>query len=221
LRPSLGASDSRNTINENKKMKALANYDFNKDFTSKMTFEESLMQELANDFGESVSAPMAQVLISEFKKFVFLCQMNFEECVKAEVIYTYPLYNKDVKGTGYMAITPPPAIDTVWRAIIKYDSVYENFCQGILGGILDRKEPSESNQHVHQDYARTHELLKKYKDTVKPFPLLWPELSYDQYETEYNRIVSVSKKTLEGLSKMIDSSTKIRIELTTKNFIAF
>lgn len=156
----MGGSESRNTINENKKIKALANYDFNKDFTSKRTFEESLMQELTNDFGEVVSAPMAQILISEFKKFIFLCQMNFEECVKVEVPYSHPLFSKDQKGTAFISITPPPAIDTVWRAIIKYDTVYEKFCTSILGGILDRVEPSESNLHVHQDYTRTQELLK-------------------------------------------------------------
>ena len=148
------------------------------------------MANFTNDIGEVANPYTAHILISEFRKFIFLNQMNIKTLSDKQDMKPYLLYNdkKNYKGTdkAFKGLTAPPLIDIVWRCIIKYEKVYFDFCFNVLGVFLDRSEPYSSNSSVSTDYTRTLELLENYQSTLNPCFTLWPKISPTQLEYEYD-----------------------------------
>lgn len=218
MRYGLGNPETRNKVAEKEKLHLIANYNFNEGRRGTCTIEESIMGEITNDIGELLSPQATQVYLAEFRKFIFLNAMNFEEMSRGSIKYSSPLYDKGSPDLALISITAPPMIDVVWRCFIKHEEVYEKFCKTVLGGYLDRSPPIESNASVLRDYERTRELLKKYEDIVKPFNLLWPELTNEQYNYEHKYIINVTKKRLETICKHARASNKPVMEMNVKNW---
>lgn len=54
-------------------------YDFNKLSNLDRTVEETIMEHLTNDLGDSVLPHVAHIIISEFRKFMFLVGEHIRE----------------------------------------------------------------------------------------------------------------------------------------------
>ena len=117
----------------------------------------------------------------------------------------------------FKALTAPPLIDLVWRWMIQRHKIYNSFWNEIFDGQLERKLPEDSNVSVFTDYTRTYLMADYYSDTINPSPLLWPRLSKEDLEYEFENIVWVSKKTLKTIKKIIDKKWKSSSELSDKN----
>ncbi|CAI2362476.1 unnamed protein product [Moneuplotes crassus] len=217
MRPSLTSPSTRNKANEKEKLKKIHNYDFNAGYEGDFTFEEKLASEITNDFGVSANTEMVKLLIQEFLKFVFLNQMNFEECKTEKVEYTYPMNPKGGKGTCYYSTVAPPMIDIIWRALIHHSDVYSKFCLDVFGGFLERFDPEINFKEHHRDYKRTIELMKKYKDVTNPYEYLWPDLNQAEYMFEYNHTLYIPRADIENLKKRLDKNLKNSYEISQTN----
>lgn len=144
--------------------------------------------------------------------------MNIEENLKSKKEFAYNIDEKGLSGKAYPNLTAPPAIDLVWRLIIKHEDIYNRFCMTVIGGILDRKPPSESNLSVYEDYTRTLEFLNVYKDVLHPFTILWPEMSHENMEFEYLQTISISKKRLSSILKHVEKLTEMTMETSLRNW---
>jgi len=85
------------------------------------------MEELTNDIGEFVNPHTANILISEFKKFFFLVDMNIKELTRQEKSPSLNMFADDTSKKSFYSLTAPPLIDVVWRLLIRREIVYENF----------------------------------------------------------------------------------------------
>lgn len=95
LRPKVGFDETRDKAIIDTDLRKVLSYDFNMGVGIKTTLEESLMTEITNDIGEPISPPTTQVLMLEFKKFMFLCKMNIQECQRAKVTCSENYIPKD------------------------------------------------------------------------------------------------------------------------------
>ena len=180
------------------------NFDFNKDSTRDLTFEEYLMENLTNDFGDLASPQFTIIALAEFRKFIFLWYMNAQDMMKKSS-KPYDIGEVDGESTKlFKSLTAPPLIDVVWRLLIQRESIYDRFWREIFDGLLERKKPSDSNASVFTNYTRTYTLLDYFSDILNPSPLLWPKLTHVDLEYELDNFVWISKKNLKTLKKIID-----------------
>ena len=49
-------------------------YNFNIDYEGETTVEEEIMKQLSNDLGQPVLPHVAHIIITEFRKFIFLIE---------------------------------------------------------------------------------------------------------------------------------------------------
>ena len=109
-------------------------FDINRGNTN-LTIAKRFARENTNDAGDQLNEATANMLILEFKKFMFLCALRLVHDTKGE-------FKTSVADgeTIYMAPFPaPPLIDKVWDMFILYSENYRSFCKEIFNGILDKR----------------------------------------------------------------------------------
>lgn len=221
LRPSLDSASTRDSKVENEKFEKLKALKFSNFMKEETTFEEILKHELTNDLGEEVSPQTTQVLIAEFKKFMFLNQMNFRILDKSKTHYA-DIVAKPKKMTYYKGLVAPPALDVVWRILIHHEDLYYQFCESIFGAILERRDPAGVNESEKIfDYTRTLELKKEFSSFIFPFEPLWPELSNEDHKFEQDHVITITRKRLETMSNYIEKNLSKTVEQTIRNWKSF
>lgn len=203
-RPNFEPQASRNKFEEALVLSKIFSFDFNSGSKGDYSFEEFLQSNLTNDFGDLASPHFAVVALAEFRKFIFLWYMNAKEINKKSFkpYEVLKINNEEIKC--YKALTAPPLIDIVWRCLIQRDRIYNAFCSEIFDGLLERKKPKDSNVSMFTDYTRTYMMADYYSDMINPSPLLWPRLSKEDLEYEFENFVWISKKSLKTIKKIID-----------------
>ena len=168
------------------------------------------MEELVNDIGELANPHTAHIMISEFKKFLFLNEMNIRQLGKDNKPLNSPMFPDDTTNNlkVFTSLTAPPLVDVVWRMVIRREVAYSKLCDIIFGGFLERAEPIESNKSLYTDYTRTLDLLSTYSNVLNPCNAIWPNIRNDQVEFEYDNTVFLSKKKLHTLRKIAEKDTK-------------
>lgn len=216
-RPNFEPQTSRNKIEEAQILEKIFKFDFNKDNQGDISFEEFLQSNLTNDFGDLANPHFTILALAEFRKFIFLWFMNIKEINKKSFKPYETIKENGVEVKYFKALTAPPLIDLVWRWMIQRHKIYNSLWNEIFDGQLERKLPEDSNVSVFTDYTRTYLMADYYSDTINPSPLLWPRLSKEDLEYEFENIVWVSKKTLKTIKKIIDKKWKSSSELSDKN----
>jgi len=125
-RPIFTESTKRNRKEELKIFNDIKRYDFNHSLNSADSFEEFLMRHLTNDLGLPVGPQVAQVFISEFKKFMFLAKMNIQEHQNENLAYA-SIIDIHKKKKAVKSIVAPPMIDLVWRLMLQHERLYTDF----------------------------------------------------------------------------------------------
>jgi len=64
--------------------RVILDYDFNKGFDYEVTVEEAIMMQLTNDLGQQVLPHVAHIMITEFRKFMFLVGEHIREVESKE-----------------------------------------------------------------------------------------------------------------------------------------
>ena len=130
----------------------LFKYDFNLGTNPDMTMEQRFLRENTNDFGEFLVPHSANVIISEFKKFMYLVLTELVERDKNgghdEAEYTKTSDGRLFFDSPFCA---PPNIDKFWKQLILYNHTYEKFWNEMMHGrFVDRIDPRE-------DYEKSYE----------------------------------------------------------------
>ena len=126
-RQRLEPQSSRDKDVERRKLNIIYEFDLNKDFIDKVTFEESIMKELTNDIGVQITPQVTNMIISEFKKFMFLNLMNIKELSKKPKPPFDNYLSQDDSARAYISLAAPPLIDTVWKCFIRRETTYKAF----------------------------------------------------------------------------------------------
>jgi hypothetical protein len=103
-------------------------YDFNLGTNPDMTMEERFLRENTNDFGEFLVPHTGNVIISEFKKFMYLVLTELIEMDKNGE-HVEGEHMEVSKGMVFVdaPFCAPPNIDKFWKQLILYNHTYEKF----------------------------------------------------------------------------------------------
>ena len=102
-------------------------------------------RENCNELGATFNLDSAQVLMTEFWKFIFLCAVEISWIWRGRdgSAPLHPIgFNDGTDFAGYESpLNAPPYVDRVWRALICYDKQYRIACHMIAQGYIFRKDP--------------------------------------------------------------------------------
>ena len=98
-------------------------FDLNLGKNPELPIVMKLARENTNDLGDQLNVATAQMLILEFKKYLFLCALRlvydkekkFETIVNGRIIYRAPF-------------PAPPMLEKAWDLIILYSDSYISLC---------------------------------------------------------------------------------------------
>jgi hypothetical protein len=151
-----------------------------------LTIEKRFTRENTNDIGEALLPQTAHIIITEFKKFMYLVALEINRCRREGKLDLTKNFKKNKQWYFSSPYTAPPYIDRVWRLVILYNKNYEEFCQGMVNGFIERQDPRENFEESHLTYIACHFKLDERKDLVKPFHNLWPRYnSTSEFMTDY------------------------------------
>ncbi|CAI2363553.1 unnamed protein product [Moneuplotes crassus] len=163
------------------RFRAIMCYDFNKGRRNEQTVEEAIMNKLTNDLGQPVVSHVCHILISEFRKFMFIIgEYNHYS--------TSPSAQSSIIDQSQAQLDPllaPPVIDQIWCLLICMSSVYERFCKDIFGAYLHRKYFLGAESPDYECYSTTLDLCKKYMDIIHPYKSIWPDYNASCYFSDY------------------------------------
>jgi hypothetical protein len=100
--------------------------------------EERFARENTNDIGDPLSPESAFIILSEFKKFLFI------SCVEIHYLKTSGKIKASVENEKTYfecPFSPPPYLDRLWRLFILNHEGYSNFCELMTKGFIDRNDP--------------------------------------------------------------------------------
>lgn len=165
------------------------------------TLEERVARLLTNDLGETLRTEVSFTLINEFKKFMYLVATDILDD-KREGNLDTKFYEEDKKtGQKYYAaqLHPPYILDLVWRFIIQEGKIYEEFCNVLCGGFIDRLNPRINLKGTMTRYLEARSLLEKNENLLRPYWGLWPLInSVDKFETDYDYDMLLHTKEKEN-----------------------
>ena len=169
-------------------------YDFNKDNNSTISVEENIMGKLTNDLGQSVLPHVAHIMLTEFRKFMFLVEEHnyyIRKDQQGKILKIKNLLENDninseqLKEIPLKSLLAPPSLDQIWCLIILMPKIYSQFCEEIFGGYLDRKYFMGIESHECESYSYTLELLGKFEEMILPFKSMWPNYNMSCYLSDY------------------------------------
>ena len=188
------------------------NIDFDVVENPVISFKEKFRRENTNEIGQVINEDTAEVIILEFRKFLF--------CVAKEMAasrrkhknkYLKPVfYNDKTLSYGYTSLlSASPLIDKVWRSLIGYERKYKEICYKIFYGYLVREEPRADFPLAYENYKKLKQVMKVNQDKLHPFPNLWPDYqSCDEFSKDYKYNVWVSLSRLEEFKQFIGNGAK-------------
>ena len=182
-------------------------FNFNRETEGILTVEEIIALELTNDLGEPILAHVCHILISEFRKFMFLIGENFLE---GWIQYNDTTPNRDIVKWDWhktlKSLVAPPVIDLVWVSLIKQHDVYSNFWDQIFGHYVDRNFPTGTEENEYCSYNTTLEMLEKYSDMISPFHNLWPKYNASWHFNDYFGFKYVNIQLLNKFTNYIQDN---------------
>ena len=184
-------------------------FDLNLETNPVLTVESRFTRENTNDMGDALQPQTAQIIIMEFKKFMFLVALEILKNRKNEKIRR-PAASMVSRSSGSFRqqteyfdspFPAPPYLDRVWRLLILYNKNYEEFWTKICGGFIDRNDPRENIESNFKSYSACIKLMEERQDLIKPFYNLWPKYkNSNEYMTDYEFNCYVSS---EGVPQVI------------------
>ncbi|CDW87490.1 UNKNOWN [Stylonychia lemnae] len=143
-------------------------FDLNLGKNPVLTIAKRFARENTNDNCDNLNIAMSDIVLLEFKKYLFLC--------KIEIQKNQEKYQFLFKGQKYYR-SPFPAPYFIRKAlnlVILYTEHYEKLCDEIFGGWMDIYQ-SESIIQEYEDHQRMMNLLKSKDSLLFPFKNIWPE----------------------------------------------
>jgi hypothetical protein len=160
---------------QRKLLAKILEFDLNLGKNPQLTIVKKLARETSNDVGDPLNVATANILLLEFKKYLFLCALRI-------------IYDKDkvyeTKFDGkihYRAPFPaPPIINKVWDLVILYSDNYMQLCNTIFNGFLDKPNfSSETEEFDGYDYM--YRLLVRKRRLLHPFWNFWPKYALKEF----------------------------------------
>ena len=184
-RRSIKSGDIRVTRAETALFVQILKFDLNLEKKPHLTIEDRFTRENTNDLGEFLLPQTAHIIITEFKKFMYLQAWEIQSRRRKGTLGINYIESSNDKWYFKAPLWPPPYLDRVWKLLILYNKNYEEFCETIWGGFIDRENPRENPEESFRKYKDWLRLLEKKKDMLKPFQNLWPEYNkQDQIGSE-------------------------------------
>ena len=175
-------------------------FDLNLGKEPDMPIEGWFTIENTNDMGEPLVPQAAQVIIAEFKKFIYLCIIKI-----LRNKWSGKLDMNQVPKLGdvpcYLApYSAPPYLDRVWRCFLLHRWQYHVFCCQMVGGIIERTEMRENIQAAYIKYSNVWSEAFKRQSYMHPFKSLWSEYkSADEMEADAKYTSFLNNDTLPAL----------------------
>lgn len=106
-------------------------FDLNLNTNPLMSIESRFTRENTNDLGEPIIPQVAHIIVSEFKKFMFLNAIQIQKLKRIEK-YKFS-YQGMISDSPYIKspFVAPPYLDRFWKLFILYNKNYEVFCNKI------------------------------------------------------------------------------------------
>lgn len=126
-------------------------FDLNLGADPQLTIESRFTRENTNDMGEGLLPQTAQVIIMEFKKYMYLVATEIlrrRRQGEIDLSRNFRVKNKWFFNCPYSA---PPYIERVWRLVVLYNKNYEEFCDKICGGFIEKADPRED---IRMNFAK-------------------------------------------------------------------
>lgn len=160
---------------QRKLLAKILQFDLNLGKNPELTIVKKLARECTNDLGDQLNVATAQMLILEFKKYLFLCALRL-------------IYDKDKKfatlvngRTIYRAPFPaPPMLEKAWDLIILYSDSYIALCNEIFNGFLDKPKFATPEEEF-EGYDYMYRLLNRKRRLLHPFWNFWPKYAKREY----------------------------------------
>ena len=96
-----------------------------------LTIENRFTSENTNDMGEGLMPQTAHIIITEFKKFMYLLALQINKARRDKTLDLTRNFKKDNQWYYLSPYTAPPYIDRVWKLLILYSKNYEELCQKV------------------------------------------------------------------------------------------
>ena len=169
-------------------------FDLNLETNPILSIEARFTRENTNDIGDALLPQTTQIIMMEFKKFMFLQALDIlknrklDKKSKPKKSIILDRNESSIKDTFNFdsPFVAPPYIDRAWRLFILYNKNYEEFCLKIWGGFIDRNDPREDQVLSFKKYWDCINSLDEKKDLLKPFHNLWPRYNNsEEYMTDF------------------------------------
>lgn len=144
-------------------------FDLNIGKNPALTIAIRLARENTNDLGDQLHLSTSNMIIMEFKKFMFLVALALKNDKKGE----FRVLKRD-KMVYKSPFPVPPLIGKAWDLIILYSENYRQFCLSVFGGFLDKPIFENMDQEFNA-YQNLLESLSRKKKFLVPFWNLWPK----------------------------------------------
>mmetsp|Transcript_723 Transcript_723/g.852 ORF Transcript_723/g.852 Transcript_723/m.852 type:complete len:101 (+) Transcript_723:166-468(+) len=92
------------------------------------------------------------ILMTEFKKFIYLNSIEIQKRIREGTLDKEENYKKGDTWYFKAPFSPSPYIDKMWKALILYNYIYEDFCEGAVGGFIDRTPPIQDYETAFKEY---------------------------------------------------------------------
>ena len=112
-----------------------------------LTIAFRFARENTNDEGEPLQIQTAEVILYEFKKFIYLAGIEINKRRREG----HSNYNSKL-NVFECPYTPPSYIDRMWRTMILYDRHYEALCKLVCGGLIERPGNAALRPNAFQEY---------------------------------------------------------------------
>jgi len=164
----------------------LFKFDLNKGIDPELSLENRVQREHCNDLGEYPMNHTIHILMTEFKKFIFLNSIEIQKRIREGTLNKEENYQRNGKWYFKAPFSAPPYIDKMWKALILYNYIYEDFCEGAAGGFIDRTPPQQDYEQAFKDYQECLKHLDERDTMLKPLHSVWPRYkSAEDYKRDF------------------------------------
>lgn len=185
-------------------------FDLNGGVDPTLSVENRVQRENSNDLGEYPMNHTIHIVITEFKKFIYLNSLEILKRKREGTLDMKENYQKDGIWYYKAPFWAPPYIDRIWKNLILYNYIYEDFCKRAVGGFIDRTPPIQDWDQAYQEYTQCLEHLDQKKSILKPFNGLWPRYeNVDQYKRDFEYFSFIGEKNINKIkTEMIEKIAK-------------
>lgn len=102
-------------------------FDLNLNTNPLLSIESRFTRENTNDLGEPIIPQVSHIIISEFKKFMYLNAIAIGKCKRDDNLKQEDNYIRNKKWFHKSPFVAPPYLDRIWKLFILYNQNYEEF----------------------------------------------------------------------------------------------